>query len=199
MKNFLKNNLIAGILVLMPLVGTYYLIKFIIGLIDNLLPPILNPETYIGFHIPGLSLLLALILVILIGLLGRYYIFRVFFKWGEQLIHRIPVVSGIYGALKQLMDTVFKSKGGEFRKVVLVQFPRIGMYSVGFATGTSIGETQEKTKEKVINVFVPTTPNPTTGFFIMVPEHEVIRLDMTVEQAFKLIVSGGIVTPSQNT
>lgn len=186
----------AGILVLGPLVGTYYLIKFLIGIVDNMLPAVLNPETYLGVHIPGLSLLLALLLVILIGILGRYYIFTFFFKWGEQLLHKIPIISGIYGSLRQLMNTIFKSQGGNFKKVVLVPFPSEGMYSIGFSTGTSVGETQEKTQEKVVNVFIPTTPNPTTGFFIMVPENKIIRLDMSVEQAFKLIVSGGIVSPS---
>ena len=194
-KNFFKNNFLAGILVLGPAVATFYLIKFLLGILDTFLPWWLDPQHYLDFKIPGLRIVLTLFIVILIGALGRYYIFKVLFRWGEDLLHKLPVVSGIYKAIKQLVGTFMGQGQGGFKNVVLVEFPRKGVYAIGFLTGVTEGETQEKTPERVLNVFIPTTPNPTSGFFVMFPEDQVKRLEMTVEQAFALIVSGGVVTP----
>ena len=195
LKNFLKSNFFAGILVLGPLVATFYLIRFLIGLLDRFLPHWLDPQTYLHIHIPGMRVILTFVLIVLVGALGRYYIFRMVFKWGEDFLHRLPVVSGIYAAIKKLAHTFMGTGEQSFKNVVMVEFPREGIYSIGFLTGVSQGETQEKTKEKVVNVFIPTTPNPTSGFFIMIPETRVIQMNMSIEQAFALIVSGGVITP----
>ena len=200
LKDFLKTNFLTGFLILVPIGATFTLMQFIINKSDNvirLLPHFLRPETYLGFPIPGLGLLLTFIIIIMIGVLGRVYFGKFLIQIGEQIIQKIPFVSGFYAAMKQLMDTIFASsgKGADNRKVVMVEFPRKGLYSIGFVTSVAQGETQEKTTEKVVNVFVPTTPNPTSGFFFMVPQEEVVPLDMSIEEAFKLIVSGGIVSP----
>ena len=198
-KNFFKNNFLAGILVLGPAVATFYLIKFLLGILDTFLPWWLDPQHYLDFKIPGLRIILTLFIIILVGALGRYYIFKVLFRWGEEVLHRLPVVSGIYKAIKQLVGTFMGQGQGGFKNVVLVEFPRKGVYAIGFLTGVTEGETQEKTPERVLNVFIPTTPNPTSGFFVMFPEDQVKRLEMTVEQAFALIVSGGVVTPKSKS
>lgn len=194
-KNFFKNNFLAGLLVLAPVVATYYLILFMLGILDKFLPWWMDPQTYLKFRIPGLRMILTLILIVVVGALGRYYIFRLFFKWGEDLLHKLPVVSGIYAAIKKLVQTFMGPGQQNFKNVVLVEFPRHGLYSIGFLTGVNEGETQEKMKEKVVNVFIPTTPNPTSGFFVIVPESQITKLNMTIEQAFALIMSGGVVTP----
>ena len=200
-KDFFKHSFIAGFLLLVPVGATFTLIRFIITKSDeiwNLIPAVLRPETHFGFKIPGLGLLLTFLFIVFIGVIGRAYIGKWLIKVGEEFIHKIPLISGVYSAIKQLMDTIFRSQEGshaEKRKVVMIEFPRQGMYSIGFVTSTAQGETQEKTSKKVVNVFIPTTPNPTSGFFVMLPEHELIHLEMTVEEAFKLIISGGIVVP----
>lgn len=199
-KDFLKNNFIAGFLILVPIGAAFTLIGWIIGKSDQiiqLLPHAARPETYLGFKIPGLGLLLTFLIIVLIGVLGRIYFVKFFLRVGERLIKKIPFISAVYSAVKQLMDTIFVARAGKTdqRKVVIVEFPRKGLYSVGFLTSVAKGITQEKTKETVVNVFVPTTPNPTSGFLVLVPQEDVISTDMTVEDAFKLIMSGGIVSP----
>ncbi|HBQ21178.1 MAG: hypothetical protein A2Z91_00485 [Deltaproteobacteria bacterium GWA2_38_16] len=199
-KDFLKTNFLTGFLILVPIGATYTLISIIIRKSDEvirLLPHMLRPETYLGFPIPGLGLLLTFILIIFIGVLGRVYFGKFLIQMGENIIHKIPFISGFYAAMKQLMDTMFasSSKGGDNRKVVMVEFPRKGLYSIGFVTSVAKGETQAKTAATVVNVFVPTTPNPTSGFFFMVPQEDITPLNMSIEEAFKLIVSGGIVSP----
>lgn len=197
-KKFFKNNFIAGLLVLGPLVATYYLLKFIISLLEKLLPLWMDPQTYLGFKIPGLRIVLAFIIIVWVGVLGRYYIFKKLLKWGEQVLHKLPVISGIYAALKKLINTFMGNKQQSFKNVVMVEFPRAGLYSIGFVTGVNEGETQEQTSEKVINVFIPTTPNPTSGFFVLIPESQLRRLEMSVEQAFALIISGGVIAPKSS-
>lgn len=203
-KDFLKNNFIAGFLILVPIGAAFTLIGWIIGKSDQiiqLLPPAARPETYLGFKIPGLGLLLTFLIIVLIGILGRVYFVRFFLRVGEHLIKKIPFISGVYSAVKQLMNTVFVARDGKTdqRKVVIVEFPRKGLYSVGFLTSVAKGVTQEKTKETVVNVFVPTTPNPTSGFLVLVPQEDVISTNMSVEDAFKLIMSGGIVIPPSSS
>ncbi|MBI4041108.1 MAG: DUF502 domain-containing protein [Deltaproteobacteria bacterium] len=197
-RHFLRNNLIAGILITVPLAGSFYLITWIIHFFDGLvvLPEVIKPETYLGFKIPGLGIVFALAFLIVVGLLGRLYFIRFLLGGGENFIQKIPVMRGIYGGIKQLLDTIFLSASKEKKqKVVMLEYPRKGIYSIGFLTSVAQGETQEKTKERVYNIFIPTTPNPTSGFFLMAAESEVTYLDMTVEDAFKLIMSGGIVAP----
>ncbi|MBU2498844.1 MAG: DUF502 domain-containing protein [Proteobacteria bacterium] len=155
------------------------------------------PETYLNVRIPGLGLILALILILIVGFLARNIVGSKIVHWTDRIVNRIPLARIIYVAIKQLLQGVFLPQTRAFRRVVMVEFPRQGVYSIGFLTGVSKGEVQNKTAKKVVNVFVPTTPNPTSGFFIMVPEDEVIPLSMSVEDAFKLIISGGIVSPSE--
>lgn len=201
LKNFLKNNFIAGFLILVPIGAAFTLIGWIIGKSDQiiqLLPRVARPETYLGFKVPGLGLILTFLIIVFIGVLGRIYFIKFFLRAGELLIKKIPFISGVYSAVKQLMDTIFVAREGkrDQRKVVIVEFPRKGLYSVGFLTSVAKGVTQEKTKETVVNVFIPTTPNPTSGFLVLVPQEDVISTNMSVEDAFKLIMSGGIVSPN---
>ena len=199
-KDFLKHNFLAGFLVLVPIGATFTILRWIIDTSDNiwhLIPKVAQPSTYVGFEIPGLGLLLAFLIIVFIGVIGRIYFIKIFIGVGEDVIKRIPAISGFYSSIKQLMDTVFAASGSgqANRKVVMVEFPRKDVWSIGFLTSTAQGETQEKTKEVTVNVFVPTTPNPTSGFLIIVPQKDVVPMEMTVEDAFKLIMSGGIVTP----
>ena len=184
--------------VTIPFGLTVYILVFLISLMDGLLsiiPTRLHPDQVLGFHIPGLGVIFTLILIMVMGLTTRSILGRRFLLWGEAVVYRIPLVRGIYQALKQIVHAMMSTKGESFKRVVLVEFPRKGLYTVAFVTGIASGEVQEKTAERCINLFIPTTPNPTSGFYMMVPENEVIRLDMSVEEAFKLIMSGGLVTP----
>ncbi len=197
-KIFLKNNLITGCIISIPIVATVILLGWIIGLSDKLiafLPAVLRPETYLGFRIPGLSVILTFIIIVVIGMIGRVYFGRFLLIASESIIKKIPFISGFYSAIKQLMDLLFISseqKGNNKRQVVIVEFPRKGLHSVGFLTASV-------PSGKILNIFVPTTPNPTTGFFLMVPKEEVKFLSISMEDAFKLIISGGIVAPADKS
>jgi uncharacterized membrane protein len=200
MKKTVKNIFLTGIVAIIPIGATIYIFYLMIRLMDNLLgiiPPRFHPDQLLPFHIPGLGAIFALILIFLIGLIVKSYLGKKLVDLGEWILGKIPFVSGIYNALKKLAEAIFGDKSQSFRRVVLIEYPRIGLYSVAFVTGISRGEVQTKTDETMINLFVPTTPNPTSGFYIMVPERDVINLDMTVEEAFALIMSGGIVTPPE--
>jgi len=180
---------------------TGYLLWFLINGMDAVLkylPPNYRPETYLNIRIPGLGLVLALILVFVVGLLARNIVGSKIVHWTDSIVNRIPLARIIYVAIKQLLEGIFLPQTKAFRRAVMVEFPRKGAYSIGFQTGVSRGEVQDKTAKRVVNVFVPTTPNPTSGFFIMVAEEEVIPLSMSVEDAFKLIISGGIVSPAES-
>jgi uncharacterized membrane protein len=201
-KNFLKTNLFAGFIILIPIGATFTLLRWVITKSDNIfqvIPENLRPETHLGFDIPGLGLLVAFLLIMFVGLLGRIYFVSYIISLGEKVIQRIPLISGVYSAIKQLLDTIFASGGGERKpqKVVMIEYPRKGVYSIAFVTSETKGESQEKIQEDTMNVFIPTTPNPTSGFFLMIPASEITYLDMTVEEAFKLIMSGGIVSPKR--
>ncbi|MDL1971467.1 MAG: DUF502 domain-containing protein [Candidatus Desulfofervidaceae bacterium] len=197
-KDIIKRNFLAGILVLVPISFTIYIVLLIFRTVDrllNYLPPKYNPQTYIPFHVPGLGFVLAAILIFTAGFLARNYIGHKLIQFWENMVNRIPFIRGVYLAVKQLIETVFSKADKNFKQVVLVEYPRKGVYALAFTTGVTKGEVQEKTKKTVVNVFVPTTPNPTSGFYLLVPEEELIPLDMSVEDAFKLFISGGIVTP----
>ncbi|MDI6616658.1 MAG: DUF502 domain-containing protein, partial [Syntrophaceae bacterium] len=177
---------------------TIYVLYLIIKLMNNLVrfvPARYHPDQLLPFHIPGLGVIITLILIFTIGLVTRSYLGKKLAILGDRMVRRIPLVRGIYNALKQFVDAVFSDKGQSFKKAVLIEYPRKGLYSIAFVTGVSRGEVQAKTLQRCVNVFVPTTPNPTSGFYIMVPEGDMIALDMTVEEAFTLIISGGIVSP----
>jgi len=200
LKRKLKTIFLTGLAVITPIGLTLYILNFIIDLMDNLLtiiPKRYQPDTLLPFHIPGLGVIVTVIMVFICGLLTRSYFGNKLVTWGETLVDKIPIIRSIYQAIKKVADGMFKSTKQNFKKVVLVEFPRKGMYSVGFVTGMPNREIGAKMGESgnYISILLPTAPNPTTGFFIMVPEDELIYTDMLVEEAFTLIISGGIVNP----
>ena len=201
LRTSLKNYFLTGLLVILPVFVTVYVVLFLIRGMDALLrfiPARYLPETYIHY-IPGLGLILAVILISAVGLLTRNFAGRKVVQFWEDMVDRIPLVRIIYSGVKQLLEAFFVKQTGAFRKVALLEYPRRGTYVIGFITGESRGEVQRRTEKKMINVFVPTTPNPTSGFYVLVPEDELIILNMTVEDAFKLIISGGIFSPPEVT
>ena len=195
----LRNYLIAGVLVAAPVGLTIYLAWTFIHWMDEqvmyLIPDYYHPETYLPFSIPGVGLLIVLAGLILIGALTANLLGRTVVRMYERVLHRMPVIRGIYATLKQVFETVFNNQSNAFREVVMIEYPRRGLWALGFLTGPTVGEVQNLTKEKVLNVFLPTTPNPTSGFLLFVPQEDVIILKMTVEEGIKMVVSGGIVTP----
>jgi uncharacterized membrane protein len=195
----LKPLFFAGLLTVVPVAMTIVVVNWIVGSMDDLLnrfiPDNYQPDLVLGFPIPGLGLLATFLLVMLVGLFTANYFGRKCFEYSERLMGRIPLVKGIYSLFKQVANTVLLKEKQSFRKVVLVEYPRRGIWMVGFVTGRTEGEIQEITERPVINVFLPTTPNPTSGFYVLVPEEDAQVLSMSVEEAFKLIISGGMVTP----
>ncbi|WP_018950267.1 DUF502 domain-containing protein [Thioalkalivibrio sp. ALMg11] len=197
----LRRYLIAGLLVWLPLIVTGFIIKLLVDLLDFtilLLPPAWRPEAILGFSIPGAGIVLAVVVVFVTGVVVANIVGRKLVSVGESIVRRIPLVSSIYGAVKQVTETVLTDGGQAFRKVMLIEYPRRGLWSVGFMTGVAVGEVQDRTERDVITVFVPTTPNPTSGFVLMVPREEAIELDMTVEDGLKFVMSLGVVTPLQS-
>ena len=186
----LRNNFIAGIVVLIPIGITLYLTLFIIKLSSKILPNEINPNHYLPYNIPGLEILISIIIITFIGWLSLSFIGKRLFEFFESILNKIPILRTIYSAVGQLTETFAKSKKDK-KSVVLVEYPRKGTWAVGFATKENTGEISSKTGQKLINVFVPTTPNPTSGFLLMFPKDEVIFLDLTFEQASKFIVSAG--------
>jgi len=194
----IRNYFVAGILTVVPLSISGYVIYLILHNADkifNILPSSFNPKVYLPFPIPGLGVIVVLGGIFLTGLLVRNYVGSKIVDFGESLLYRIPLVRPLYSAVKQLLGAIFSESSHSFQRVALIQFPRKGIYAVCFVTGTATGEVQDKTAERVINVFLPTTPNPTSGFYLLVPESELIETSLTVEEAFKLIVSGGLASP----
>lgn len=190
----LKNYFLTGLLVILPIFITVYVVLFLIRGMDVVLK--LIPAKYVP-EIPGLGFILAVILISAVGLLTRNFAGRKVVQLGENMVDRIPLVRIIYSGVKQLLEAFFVQKTAAFRRVALLEYPRRGVYVIGFITGESRGEVQRKTDKNMINVFVPTTPNPTSGFYVLIPEDELVGLDMTIEDAFKLIISGGIFTPPE--
>lgn len=197
-----RRYLIAGLLVWLPLGVTLLVFKLLVGLVEkllSLLPPQYHPDALLGLNIPYLDVLLALLAMFIViwvtGLLVANLFGRKLVEAWESLLGRIPLVRTIYHSAKQVAETVFSSQGKSFRKVLLIEYPRKGLYTLAFQTGSSVGEVQDKTGEEVITVFVPTTPNPTSGFILLVPKHEVIELDMNIDEALKMVISLGMVEP----
>ena len=200
LRTSLKNCFLTGLLVILPISITVYVIWILIRGMDAILkyiPAKYLPETYLQIHIPGLGLILVVILVFVVGLLTRNIIGRKIVHLGENIVDRIPLVRVLYTGVKQLLEPLFLQKTNGFKRVALIEYPRRGVHVIGFITGESKGEVQNKTSKDMMNVFVPTTPNPTSGFYILIPEDEVVYLNMSVEDAFKLIISGGIVSPPE--
>ena len=198
LKDCLKTNLIAGLLFLTPVAATFYFLKFLINWIDKItkiIPPQYRPENLLPFPVPGTGIIILFCILFITGFLVRNYIGRKLVSVWENIISRIPLINKIYVSIKQLLETIISGTGKDFKRVVLVEFPRTGIYSLAYVTGVAVGELQKKTNKKVINVYVPTTPNPTSGYYLVVPEDEVIPLEMSVEDSFKLLISGGIINP----
>jgi len=190
----LRNNFIAGVVVLIPIGITLYLTVFIINISSKLIPKEINPNHYLPYNIPGLEILIAVLLITIIGWISLSFIGKRLFNFFETILNKIPIIRTIYSAVEQLIETFTSSKSDK-KTVVLVEYPRKGVYAVGFATKENTGEIRKKAGKELLNVFVPTTPNPTSGFLLMFPKDEVIFLDLTFEEASKFIVSAGSFNP----
>jgi uncharacterized membrane protein len=194
----IRRYLVSGLLIWLPIIATVVVVRFILDLMDRtllLLPRNLRPEAFFELHIPGLGAIMAVIIVLLTGILVTNFIGRTLVDFGEDMLQRIPFVRAIYGGVKSFSETLLSNSGNSFKKVLLVQYPREGAWSIGFQTTSDLPEISARTGAEQVCVFVPTTPNPTSGFIFMVPRTEVIELDMTVDAAMKMIVTLGVVTP----
>lgn len=194
----LRNYLIAGLLIWIPVMVTVWVVRFLSGILDQslvLLPPSWRPEAIVGTYVPGVGIILSFVLLVVTGMVVRNLFGGQIVQGFENLVRRIPVIGAVYGGAKTFSETVLTDKGKSFKQVVMVEFPRPGAYSVGFITSEELEEVQAKTAEDVVCVFVPTTPNPTTGFIVMIPRDQVVRLDMTVDEAFRMLLTLGVVVP----
>ncbi|AJD52063.1 MULTISPECIES: DUF502 domain-containing protein [Thalassospira] len=196
---------LTGVLVSAPLVITFGLAWWFIEFVDSKVMPLIPghynpvyylPEGYQEYGIPGFGLLVILIFITVVGWFTTNFAGRALIKLYERILARIPAVRSIYGAVKQILETVLANQSNAFRQAVLLEYPRRGMWAIGFITGETKGEVQNLTEDTVINIFLPTTPNPTSGFLLFVPRRDIVILDMTVEEAIKMVMSGGIVTPT---
>ena len=194
----MRKYFVTGLLILVPLAITIWVLNLIISTMDQsllLLPERWRPEAVVGFNIPGLGTILTLLVIFLTGLATRNFIGkRIVWAW-ESLLIRIPVVRSIYSSVKQVSDTLFSSSGNAFRKALLVQYPRAGCWTIGFLTGVPGGDVRNHLQGDYVSLYIPTTPNPTSGFFLMVPRADTIELEMNVDEALKYIVSMGVVSP----
>ena len=190
----LRNYFITGIVVLVPIGITLYLIKFFISVSSNLIPANINPNSYLPFSVPGLEIILSIIFITLIGGMSLSLIGKKILQLFNDLLKRIPILRTIYSAIGQMAETLAPNKKSR-KSVVLVEYPRKGSWAVGFATKDNKGEISKRTNKKLVNVFIPTTPNPTSGFLLMFPKEEVLYLNMTFEEASKFIVSAGTSNP----
>ena len=195
----LRTYFLTGIIVVAPVSITFYLAWLFIDFVDRNVTPLIperyNPETYLPFSIPGLGLLVTVVILTLVGFLAANYLGRTLVRTGERLVESMPVIRNIYGALKQVFETVLRQSSASFRQVVLVEYPRRGIWAIAFITGSTEGEVQNITEDDLVNIFLPTTPNPTSGFLLFVPRRDLVHLSMTIEQGIKMVISGGIVTP----
>jgi len=190
-----RNYFITGVVVLIPIGITVYLTLFVVKISSKILPKELNPNHYLPYDIPGVEIIISIFLITFIGWLSLSFLGRKLLKIFEDILQRIPILRTIYSAITQMTETFTKSKGNA-KNVVLVEYPRKGSWAVGFATKENTSAISEKTKQNLVNVFIPTTPNPTSGFLLMFPKEEVIYLDITFEQASKFIVSAGTSDPT---
>ena len=200
LRMILWNYFLTGLLVIVPISVTGYVIWVLIKAMDSILrfvPAKYLPETYLRVPIPGLGLILVVFIVLAVGVLTRNFVGSKLIRLGEKVVDRIPLARILYISVKQLMEALILQKSKAFQKAALIEYPRLGVYVIAFVTGESKGEIQRLTQKKMMNVFVPTTPNPTSGFYVLVPEDEITLLDMSIEDAFKLIMSGGILSPPE--
>jgi uncharacterized membrane protein len=195
LKTSLKRYFLTGLLVIIPIWGTFLILKALFIAVDGILGDVLV-RLVPSHYVPGLGILALIILVFAAGLFATNFMGRRIVKWWEQLLNRVPLVRGIYSTLKSMIDVLSISEHASYNRVVMIQFPKNGHYCIAFVTGVTKGEMQDLSQEPLIHVYVPTSPNPTSGYFLLVPEHEVTSVDISVEEAMKLIVSGGLCSPS---
>jgi uncharacterized membrane protein len=194
----LRRYLIAGLLIWVPLGVTLLVLMWLVDVMDRtllLLPHQYQPETLLGMRIPGLGIVLTVVVLLVTGVVAANLFGRQLVAAWEALLSRIPLVRSIYMGVKQLMEMLFSPGGQSFRKVLLIEYPRAGLWTLAFQTGVTVGEAQYKTGCDVVNVYVPTTPNPTSGFFIMVPQRDVVELNMSVDDGLKMLISMGAIVP----
>jgi uncharacterized membrane protein len=194
-----KKYFITGLLIWIPLAITIWVLKLVVDVLDQsllLLPDRLHTENWLGFHVPGLGAILTLLIVLLTGIFATNFFGAQLVRLWHEVLNRIPVVNSIYSSVKQISDTLFSSSGQAFRKALLVQWPHPGMWTIGFLTGTPGGDVTRHIPQDCLSVYVPTTPNPTGGYFVIVPRKDVVELDMTVDEALKYIISMGVVPPA---
>lgn len=190
-----RSYLLAGLVVWLPILVTIGVLRFIIDLLDNtlaLVPKAYQPEQLLGMHLPGLGVILSLLLLLITGIVATNFLGQRLVSWGESILSRIPLVRSIYNAVKQVMNTVLSSNGDAFRKVLLIEYPRKGLWTLAFQTGSATLEINTHTQDEMISLFVPTTPNPTSGFLMMIAKKEAIELNMSVDEALKFIISLGV-------
>lgn len=195
----LRRYFITGLLVWVPLIVTLVVIRFLVDLLDVtilLLPPTWRPEAFLGFNVPGSGVLFAVMVVFLTGLVAANIVGKKLVELGESILERIPLVSSIYSAVKQLLKTILHDGGQSFRRVVMVEYPRRGLWTLGFQTNVGIGELRPSPDGELITVFIPTTPNPTSGFVIIVPREDAIFLNLSIEEGLKFVMSLGVVAPA---
>ncbi len=197
----LKKYIIAGLLVWLPFAATVVIVKLLIDLLDKtilLLPPEWHPVALLGFSIPGFGIILALSILLLTGMLAANLFGRRFVEIWERILNKIPLVRSIYSSIKQISNTIFDPSGKSFRKVVMLQYPRKGLWSIGFLTNNNVGDEMSAVDDRLVAVFIPTTPNPTSGFIIMTRNDEITELDISVEEGFKFIISMGVIIPDDS-
>jgi uncharacterized membrane protein len=195
-----RSYLLTGLIVWLPILVTFVVLRFIIDLLDgtiSLLPNAYQPQQLIGMRIPGLGVIISLLLLLATGIFATNFFGQRLMTWGEALLARIPLVRSIYNTAKQVIQAVFATNSQAFRKVLLIEYPRKGVWSIAFLTGFAHPEISSKTDDELLSVFVPTTPNPTSGFLMMVPKQDAIELSMTVEEALKFIISLGVMQSTQ--
>ena len=198
----MRKYLVTGLLIWVPLVITLWVLNLIVSTMDRslqLLPAQWHPHALLGWNIPGLGVLLTVVVVALTGLLVRNFVGERLLVYWEAMLGRIPIVRTIYSSVKQVSDTILSPNGQAFRQALLVQYPRAGVWTIAFQTGTPAGEVRRVVGVEMVSVYVPTTPNPTSGFFLMVPRAETIELDMSVDEALKYVVSMGVVAPADRS
>ena len=195
----LRRYLVAGLLIWAPLAVTFLLLRLAVNVMDKtlaIIPPQYRPEELLGFHIPGLGVILTFIVLLITGMLAANFVGRYVVGGWESLLDRIPIVRTIYGGAKNFAEIVFSDSNDSFKQVLLIEYPRKGLFSLAFQTSSELGEVQARSGEDVVCCFVPTTPNPTSGFVIMVPRKDIKVLDMDVDEALKMIISLGVVVPT---
>ena len=198
MLSSLRKWMFAGLLVIVPVAITIWLIEWMLSTLDKtllILPEAWHPDMLLGFHIPGFGLILAVISLLIVGAAASNFLGKKVVVWGDAVLHRIPVVRSIYSSVKQVSDTLFSENGNAFRKAVMIEWPRPGVWTIAFVTGKPNGELLKHLKDDFVSIYVPTTPNPTGGYFVLLKMSDCIELDMSVDEALKYIVSMGVVSP----